>query len=267
MVRCCHISRRLTHAVASIKTGFWRERKKERATTERQEWVTEWVSWGWAWAWSWSMIVVMIPSFSCAPSHCLYVCTCVCVCVSLVVGSAFFVKYVHWPLPNFQFFYYLFISWAALHTRTFTYHIQIAAYFCLLFNRLLRKQLRQQAGERGREVESAITAKEACGRQCSRKWPSTWFLIKFSSTNWNCQRLVAVVVVVAALTFSCVSFLMFPFLFLLFNSYSHTSQPTNTHTCPPFSQSFTQLYLNFVFFFCFNIYRIQIFFVLNSFHI
>lgn len=251
MVRCCHISRRLTHAVASIKTGFWRERKKERATTERQEWVREWVSWGWAWAWSWSMIVVMIPSFSCAPSHCLsvFVCMCLCVCVSLVVGSAFFVKYVHWPLPNFQFLYYLFISWAALHTRTFTYHIQIAAYFCLLFNRLLRKQLRQQAGERGREVESAITAKEACGRQCSRKWPSTWFLIKFSSTNWNCQRLVAVVaVVVAALTFSCVSFLMFPFLFLLFNSYSHTSQPTHTRT--HMSTFFVVIY-TVVFKFCF----------------
>lgn len=120
MVRCCHISRRLTHAVASIKTGFWRERKKERATTERQKWVREWVSWGWAWAWSWSMIAVMIPSFSCAPSHCLsvFVCTCLCVCVSLVVGSAFFVKYVHWPLPNFQFFL-LFIYLVSRVTYTY----------------------------------------------------------------------------------------------------------------------------------------------------
>lgn len=133
MVRCCHISRRLTHAVASIKTGFWRERKKERATTERQEWVREWVSWGWAWAWSWSMIVVMIPSFSCAPSHCLYVCTCVCVCVSLVVGSAFFVKYVHWPLPNFQFFFIIYLSreprYIHVHSHTI-YRSRHISVFC-----------------------------------------------------------------------------------------------------------------------------------------
>lgn len=187
----------------------------------------------------------MIPSFSCAPSHCLSVCLYVCVFHLLLARHSLLNMFTDLCRIS-SFFYYLFISWAALHTRTFTYHIQIAAYFCLLFNRLLRKQLRQQAGERGREVESAITAKEACGRQCSRKWPSTWFLIKFSSTNWNCQRLVAVVV--AALTFSCVSFLMFPFLFLLFNSYSHTSQPTHIRT--HMSTFFAVIY-TVVFKFCF----------------
>lgn len=151
MVRCCHISRGLTHAVASIKTGFWRERKKERATTQRHEWVCEWVS-EWAepehdhdpWSSSWYLL---------SAAHLPIVSLCMCMCVFHLLLARHSLLNMFTDLCRISSFYYLFISWAALHTRTFIHmpYTYILAYFCLLFNRLLRKQLRQQSGESERE--------------------------------------------------------------------------------------------------------------------
>jgi len=88
--------------VASIKTGFIQTDTRE---TERQER-------------SWSMIVIISLPVAFA-FH----------CISLVVvppgvfGLAFFVKYVHWPLPNFKFL--LLFSSQYLNT------LHMFKYFCI----------------------------------------------------------------------------------------------------------------------------------------
>jgi len=143
-------------------------------------------------------------------------------CISLVVCLLIFsawnslLNIVHWPLPNFQFLF-LFFLLARKNKKIKSYmclniYVYISAYFfccwytyLFSFNHLLRKQLRSRRG--GNQI-GGLTGGTGGSGQCSRKWPSTWFLIKFSSMNWNCQRLVAIV----ADFFVCFN-LMFLFLF------------------------------------------------------
>lgn len=127
------------------------------------------------------MIAPPLPLPVCSPLRLTWGFTC-CVCFFFFVFIIIIiVKYVHWPLPNYQFLFCVertFVDrvWLIFGSKTFCIQIKYinkSAYF-------LCAHIYTHCESRGR--------------------PSTWFLIKFGSMNWNCQRLLC-----------CMFILMFPF--------------------------------------------------------